>query len=331
MHGASLKRTAVFDTYWRFAAERQAMYLRRLSGVSAPWTDDPILQRYRFTNAYRAADRVSQFLISDVQYRSDRSQALDELVFRTLLFKLFNKIETWELLERSVGNLSWQSTDFQRIADVLDLAYRRDQRIYSAAYIMPSPPFGAQRKHTNHLTLLWRMMTDGLPHQIGTAKSLRDVYARILAYPGIGPFLAFQFAIDINYSDATAFDEEEFVVAGPGAVDGIAKCFHGLGGQTPEQVIYWMTEHQDQEFYERGIHFPGLFGRRLQPIDCQNLFCEISKYARVAHPSVAGVSGRSRIKQTYRPASRPLNAPAFPPKWELQVPKFRLDRQELLF
>ena len=178
-------------------------------------------------------------------------------------------------------------------------------------------------------------MDDGLPRYVAKAKSLRDVYAKILAYPGIGPFLAFQFAIDINYSDAIAFDEAEFVVAGPGAVDGIAKCFDGLGSQTPEQIIYWMTEHQEQEFAERGINFPGLFGRRLQPIDCQNLFCEISKYARVEHPTVSGVSGRIRIKQKFRPASRPLAPPVFPPKWKLQVPQlplaFRSARQASLF
>jgi hypothetical protein len=28
-----------------------------------PWTSDPIIQVHKFTNAYRAADRVSQYLI----------------------------------------------------------------------------------------------------------------------------------------------------------------------------------------------------------------------------------------------------------------------------
>jgi alpha-glutamyl/putrescinyl thymine pyrophosphorylase clade 1 len=54
-----------------------------------------------------------------------------------------------------------------------------------------------------------------------------------------------------------------------------------------------------------GLDFPGLFGRPLQPIDCQNLFCEISKYARVAHPEVGGVANRTRIKQSYHPSGQP--------------------------
>src|SRR5258707_9985183 len=40
--------------------------------------------------------------------------------------------------------------------------------------------------------------------------------------------------------------------------------------------------------------------RRLQLIDCQNLFCEVDKYARVAHPNIAGRTGRTRIKQKFR-------------------------------
>jgi hypothetical protein len=90
--GRRLVPTAVFDTYWRFALARQRVYLARLSGTL--WTTDPILAHYRFTNCYRAADRVSQHLIRDVTYRGD--QTWDEVFFRTVLFKLFNRSSTWQ-------------------------------------------------------------------------------------------------------------------------------------------------------------------------------------------------------------------------------------------
>src|SRR5882757_2662938 len=87
--------SAVFDSYWQFAAERQAIFFRRISGEAAPWTEDEILSTFRFTNAYRASDRVSQYLIRHVIYDGDHSA--QDLVFRIILFKLFNKIETWQL------------------------------------------------------------------------------------------------------------------------------------------------------------------------------------------------------------------------------------------
>src|SRR5260370_39652241 len=99
--------TPVFDSYWFFAAERQRIYHRRVRGEPGPWTDDPVLSSHRFTNAYRAADRVSQYLIRHVAYDGD--QAVDEVVFRALLFKLFNKVSTWELLTAVFGTPSAQA------------------------------------------------------------------------------------------------------------------------------------------------------------------------------------------------------------------------------
>lgn len=318
----SLSPTSVFDTYWAFAVERQAMYEKRLSGEDGPWTRDPILRTYRFTNTYRATDRVSQYLIAEVQQAPGRSQAPAELFFRTLLFKIFNRIETWRTLEIALGPLSWQSADLNAIKEVLDGAMARGDRIYSAAYIMPPPKLGHDRKHANHLALIDTMMRDGLPARLQAAVSLREVYECLLAYPGLGRFLAFQYAIDLNYSNLLSFAEDEFVVAGPGALDGIAKCFDNSDEFEPEAVIEEMVDIQDREFAARGLSFSGLFGRKLQPIDCQNLFCEISKYARVAHPDVRGVSDRTRIKQGYRAAHAPLPQPVFPERWNLDVPVY---------
>jgi hypothetical protein len=164
------------------------------------------------------------------------------------------------------------------------------------------------------------MMRDGLPERIENAKRLSEVYDLLLSYPGMGPFLAFQYTIDLNYSTLLEFDESDFVVAGPGALDGISKCFTDLGGKTPVDVIFMMCDVQESEFSRRGLSFSGLFGRPLQPIDCQNLFCEIAKYSRVAHPDVEGCSGRTRIKQTYYPPAHGyLEPPLFPPRWGIEV------------
>jgi alpha-glutamyl/putrescinyl thymine pyrophosphorylase clade 1 len=311
--------TVVFDTYWRFAAERLAIFYRRYSDPGGPWTSDPILKAYRFTNAYRAADRVSQYLIREVQARTDRPQTPVEIFFRTILFKIFNRIDTWEALEEELGPLEWRGIDPAKLDRALEGLRLRGRKIYSAAYIMPSPALGYARKHSNHIALLVQLMEDRIPERVQQAPSLRSVNDLLLRYPSIGPFLAFQYTIDLNYSCIMDFEEAEFVVAGPGALDGISKCFADTGGLSAEDIIYWMTDRQDAEFKRMGLTFPGLFGRRLQPIDCQNLFCEISKYARVAHPNISGVANRTRIKQSYQPSDRPAPLPQFPNRWALRV------------
>lgn len=319
MTASAMVPSEVLDSYWRFAAERQAILCRRLAGEPGPWTNDPILRAYRFTNAYRVADRVSQYLIREVQQRADRSQEPNEIFFRTILFKLFNRIDTWEALEASLGPLAWKTVDLAKAASVLDARQAAGTRNYSPAYIMPPPALGHTRKHRNHLALLERMMQDRLPDRLRQAPSLADVYDKLLRYPGLGPFLAFQYAIDLNYADLLDFDENDFVVAGPGALDGIAKCFVSTGGCSPRTVIEWMVEHQDAEFDRLGLTFQRLGGRRLHLIDCQNLFCEISKYARVAHPDVRGLLGRTQIKQTFRVDARPAEPIVLPRRWTAEL------------
>jgi NTP pyrophosphatase (non-canonical NTP hydrolase) len=312
---APLKPTAAYDTYWRFAVERQRIFFRRLERCPPPWTDDPVLLANKFTNAYRASDRVSQYLIRRVIYRDDLPNDPAEVVFRILLFKVFNRIETWELLERAIGQVTHAEYSFKRYDQILSRALARGESIYSAAYIMPSAgSLGHKRKHQNHLVLIERMMADRLPERLAEAGSMHKAFDLVLAYPSIGSFLAYQYVTDINYSTVTNFSEMEFVTPGPGAIDGIKKCFADTDGRTDGYLIRFMAETQEIEFARLGLEFQTLWGRRLQLIDCQNLFCEVSKYARVRHPEIAGVSGRTQIKQKFRPHPEPISY-MYPPKW----------------
>lgn len=131
-------------------------------------------------------------------------------------------------------------------------------------------------------------------------------------------FLAFQYAVDLNYSELTRFTEMDFVVAGPGARSGIRKTFVGPVALRDEDVIREVTEAADREFEERGLRFLTLWGRPLQLVDCQNLFCEIDKYTRLAYPQVMG-NGRKRIKRKFAAAATPTPQ-WYPPKWGLRVP-----------
>lgn len=315
--GRVLKTTPVYDTYWQFAAKRQDLFMRRVACSPPPWCDDPVIAAHRFTNVYRAADRVSQYLIRHVIYIGP--QSAEEVFFRTLLFKLFNRIETWEHLSSKLGPLTWRTFDRECAAQVLDVMLDRGERVYSAAYIMPSPSFGNKRKHRNHLDLLEHMMQSGAPQRVSGSLSLQDVFETLQRYPSIGNFLAFQFAIDLNYSNIIDFSEMEFVVAGPGARNGIRKCFSDTAGFSEADVIRIVAESAPAEFERLGLVFPTLWGRPLQLIDCQNLFCEVDKYARVVHPDIRGDSKRTRIKQRFRANLDPLPQ-WYPPKWGLSVP-----------
>lgn len=313
---SKIKVTPVFDTYWKFAAERQKIFFNRFSGLKFPWTEDPILQKYKFTNAYRASDRVSQYLIKEVIYGVNKYSP-EDMFFRIMLFKLFNKIETWEYLQNELGDISYKDYRYEQYDKLLSEALAQKKKIYSAAYIMPSglKAFGNAKKHQNNLKLLERMMHDHLPQKIRALKKMEQLYQLLLSYPTIGKFLAFQYCIDINYSELCDFSEMSFVVAGPGATNGIKKCFENTHGYSDEDIIKYVTESQENEFQRLGLNFQTLWGRPLQLIDCQNLFCETDKYARVAFPSPPGTPERKRIKQLF--VEHGAIEYFYPPKWNI--------------
>ncbi|WP_448137575.1 nucleotide kinase domain-containing protein [Sphingobacterium siyangense] len=304
----------VLDTYWRFAAERQNIFFNRINGIS-PLTDDEIFIKHKFTNSYRASDRVSQYLIKNVIYNDSSSSELDTL-FRILFFKIFNKISTWELVEEEIRSINIKHFSFKKINSILTEAKQNKETIYSGAYIMTSGRsiFGYETKHSNHLSLLKKYVTHDLLEKLQNSRSLEGVYNILLDIPTFGPFLAYQYTIDINYSQLINFSEMDFVVPGPGAKDGIRKCFLNLGDYSEADIIRWVTERQQSEFERLNLEFKSLWGRPLQLIDCQNLFCETDKYARVAHPDIRGISDRKRIKQIYKSTYNQIDY-FYPPKW----------------
>jgi len=315
---APAKPTEVFYAYWYLATERQKVFFNRIANLPPPWTEDEIIQDYKFTNAYRASDRVSQYLIRNVLY--DKSHSAEDTFFRCLLFKIFNKVETWELLEAKVGNICVDTFEERIYNEVLTKAIRSKSPIYSAAYIMPSGGSFAKCdfKHQMHLKLLRKMLDERLWEKLSAASSMGAAFELLRAYPTIGDFLAYQYVTDINYSRITNFTEMEFVVPGPGAKNGIQKCFESLGGLTESEIIRYVTDSQEFFFDKLGLSFQNLWGRRLQLIDCQNLFCEIDKYARVKFPEYSKLTGRTRIKQGFK-KPRPLPKPFYPPKWGLKI------------
>lgn len=313
-----LFKNSLYDYYWRFACERQtAFFKRNILHQSAPWTNDTILQKYKFTNVYRVNDRVTQFLIGHILYGDDcKNYDEEDTVLRVLLFKIFNKIETWEKIEQDIGNVYMRKGILEDVSCVLKELVERQVKIYSNAYIMPSgvSVWGHRKKYLNHLQLLKMMLKDNIVYKIMACRNMKTLYNLLLRYPTIGSFLAYQYATDLNYSEIVNFSEMEFVIPGPGAISGLNKCFQGISRDYYPQIIYWMAEHQEMEFTRLGLNFRKLGNRPLQLIDCQNIFCEFDKYSRVAFPEYNKNSGRTRIKMHFHENRTPIHF-CYPPKW----------------
>ena len=163
------------------------------------------------------------------------------------------------------------------------------------------------------------IMADDIVKKIDECNSLESLYKLMINYPSIGPFLGFQYTIDINYSNLSNFSEMDYVVAGPGAISGISKCFDDISQYSPEDIIKFMAEIQEEEFERLGLNFKYLGKRKIQLIDCQNIFCETDKYTRVAYPDVVGNNKRTKIKQLFNPNLNNSIQFFYPPKWDITL------------
>ena len=309
------KRQEVYDLYWYFAYERQNIFWKKINGENAPWTNDKILQEYKFCNSYRVNDRVSQYLLKNVIYNG-KKYSNEDMLFRILLFKLFNKESTWELLINNFEDVTLKTFSMEEYSKVLEEDILNGVKIYNDAYIScANKAFGYDRKHDNHLALLNKMFKeDRIQEKIIKCKTMEEAFNIIKSYPLIGNFMSYQLVTDINYSEVVDWKEDEFTVVGPGSRRGIKKCFIDKGNMTDEDIIKYMYKHQDIEFKRLNLEFKRISNRPLQLIDCQNIFCELDKYCREAIPNLK--SNRTKIKKHYVPKIEKINY-IYPKKWKI--------------
>ncbi|MGB1697350.1 MAG: nucleotide kinase domain-containing protein [Thermoplasmatota archaeon] len=306
-------RKNVENLYWYFASERQKIFNARAENLRGPWTEDPILQQYKFCNVFRASDRVSQYMIRDVCY--DEYDSIEDQVFNTLAFRFFSKPETWNKLKAKLGGqIKLQHLESGEFENELGRLKRTGQTMYTSAFILcATKAYGHSEKFRNHVELFKHMFLDnGLGKELPSKQSLESIVETLREYPLMGDFMSYQVAIDLNYLPQINFSENDYVVAGPGALRGIRKAFPDVSPKDSVNVIRHMVESQDEKFEEFGYEFQGLWGRKLHAIDCQGLFCELDKYTREAMPELK--SARKRIKAKYSPRQQPFQL-FFPPKW----------------
>ncbi|MGP4907166.1 nucleotide kinase domain-containing protein [Psychrobacter faecalis] len=308
----------VFKYYFYFIQERMNIFWNKYE-ENYPLTRDPTLQSYKFTNVYRAMDRVSQYLIKNVIY-SDEKFSDKDVLFRIIVFKIFNKPETWEYLESEVGKISLENFSLKHINNAL-LARKVSNPIFNNAYMMTGTH--SLYNHLNYKHEKWlQMVKDELIGQsvidkIIDATSLSDTFDHLRGCSFIGDFLAYQYAIDMNYSNVINFSEDSFVKAGIGSIRGIKKCFGNASSASysNEDIIKFTQENF--EYYQTKFdfdEFKPLFGRAPTLIDLQNCFCETDKLLRVKMPDLQVQN--KRIKQRYKETPKSLEL-FFPPKWNI--------------
>ncbi len=119
-----------------YLTERHNIYKKKeIEKLPKPWTNDPVLDKYRFTNVRRELDRESKWLIENISKNNNLS--LKEKILWSILFRTYNKSETF----RKLGFPD--SVKIDHIMDHLDKIREKikEETIKDPEYVWFTPAF----------------------------------------------------------------------------------------------------------------------------------------------------------------------------------------------
>ncbi len=276
--------------FWNYVDERYLILHKRKQGHLPPWTEDSILRKYKFTNVFRRDDPGTQFVLNKIIpfYTED----IQNLLFNIILYRLFNKIETYEL----IGGQNHKKFDKLEIRHALE---ETRHPVFTNAFIV-SPYNFLKEEGTKiaRVVKLLELIAKDIP--IVTEKIIRNrasevTYSVLKSLPGIGEFLAYQICVDLGYYSHEFYDENKHVVAGKGALNGLNFLFPNSFKRHSTYLIKFLVD--TQSYWLRRLsqsNSPLIRDYGYKPLNLmavENCLCEISKYLKALY----GL-GRPRVR-----------------------------------
>jgi hypothetical protein len=284
------------DLFWKYIIERYNIFLKKNKGDNYPWTYDPILLEWKFTNVFRDTDPGTLYLINEIIPRFNDD--FNNLLFNVIIYRIYNKIETSEY----IGMQNLNDFDADNIEKKLREIVNNNNKVFTNAFIVPSYRFICKDKDKiGRSCVLLEKIKNNLSQtcqKILNGQNSESTYKEILKLPGIGKFLSYQICVDLGYWNTELFDENKFVIAGPGCVNGLNRLFLDKKKLSDEDCIQYLVDIQKLGFEKNNIELKTFFKDRKEPylnlMAMENCLCEISKYLKIYYKE-----GRARNKYKF--------------------------------
>ena len=268
------------ETFWYWIRERHNIFLKRQAGDGPPWTDDPILQIYRFCNPFRENDKVTRWQREVFFPQAEAVGATDELLaFNLVWFRQFNRIKTAELLGFQTD---W---DPDRVKSLLK-ERAKTQPVFTGAFIIRSE-FGKGKIDSivDLLTKVWEARS-GLVTCIRETNSIQLTTQWLTRFPYIGDFMAYEMVTDMRHTRLleNAVDIMTWANPGPGAERGLAYLY-GEPRMKKDGTLYQFLHRSEMVPLMKGLldKSEGKLGPdfpKMEMRDIEHSLCEVFKYQR---------------------------------------------------
>lgn len=269
--------------YWISERER---IRKRKEAKKTPFTQDPILRKYRFCSVKREDDRVTRWVATNWRRVDDpyvwHAMIIARFINWPATLKYCEYPEPWPMRADNFSN---------RLKEMESCG----SRIFTGAYIVSTN--GATGSKVDHVLRLFERSWDDLHKKIHKQKTCQAFYETLRSVNGIGSFMAAQVVADVKYTDMLrkAPDWMDFVAPGPGSQRGLNRI---LGYELHAQ---WNNDSFQKALLQLRKDAAKLlpFVGTLHLQDLQNCLCEFDKYERVLH-------NQGKPRSTYHPSTEPM-------------------------
>lgn len=279
-----------------FIWEREAIRIARENGHPAPWTNDPVLGKYKFTNVHRVDDRVSQWVLNNlITPYEDRA----DLWFTLLIGRLINWPPTLTaLINGGVIPCAPDEFDAECFVQVVEGCKETQTKVYSGAYMVyptkMDPGGNKSQAIAKHIIGAAIEKHEAIQRELDCDDPTIEGFVTVMSRCfGISTFMAGQVAADLTYASegqlSRASDLFTFAPIGPGSSRGLNYLLERApnAGWTQQNFNRELIKIHEAIIDELGIQTMTLH-------DVQNCLCEYSKYCRT-------VLGEGKPKTTYQP------------------------------
>lgn len=284
------------EDFFEFIFERQSIWHKRyVEKLVALWSEDEVLNIYRFCNVYRELDGGT-IAISKYLMRKDISPEMK--LFNIVAYRFFNRRDTIEVLFGGLLNpQDFSAKSYEKRFD----DEKKKGSIFSNAYLVSSHPYNPNyRSKDKHVQIL--LMLDDLKDNL--SKIIKELQSS-LPNTGLkiiekninmaGPFLSGQILLDATYAnDIVNYNSNDFLIVGPGAhwglnilfgkkltkIEADEKCRYLYSIQQEAFANLLKNKNKDwKKVNWKNKQYCG--GEYLSLHDIQNSLCEFRKYWRL--------------------------------------------------
>jgi hypothetical protein len=286
----------IYETFVHYLRERENIRLLKESGQPGPWTEDPILGKFKFTNVMRSNDWTTRW-VKKHWYDPNRDKPLEIQAMACGIFRYFGSAEFAEALGYPA---EW---DPVRLIHTADVRMACGQKVFTGAYIITNQGMSAPKQDVvvTHFLTPMRANIEKITSVARETKSFEQVCKFLQTLPGMGAFMSKEIALDMMMTpvleDAT--DKLTWSPAGPGAIRGLNRL-HERNLQSAMPQPKALAEMQDllgmlaqEEALQQ--NFPRI-GVDFGVTDVQFSLCELDKYVRVRNGEGRPRSGYNHKK-----------------------------------